>query len=107
MLSGTISEFTFQRDFQISVPRFEPRQILLRSHRSVDWGTLVDVSFKGVKAPHLPTILQELSQSQSAWLLAKREKIGVRVNDNGTGVRVAWVALPALCMCWSRVRPCP
>jgi hypothetical protein len=79
-----ISELTFHRDFQIWLYTVSHAQLLLRSNRSTQWGTRVDVLFKGVKAIELPTILKGLSlvKAPRHEALATSEKIGVQLHDN-------------------------
>jgi|RhiMetdeSRZDD1v2_1073273.scaffolds.fasta_scaffold446950_2 hypothetical protein len=84
MLADEISEISFQREFQIWIYTVGHAQLLLRSNRSSERGTRVDVLFKGVEGIQLPTILQGLILTKAprpeAYAISK--KIVVRLRDD-------------------------
>jgi hypothetical protein len=78
------SELSYERDFQIWLYTVSHGQLLLRSNRSAERGTRVDILFKGVDAIQLPTVLQGLTMAKTPRpeALEISKKLGIRLRDS-------------------------
>ena len=84
MSFAEISEISFERPFQVWFYTVGHSQLLLRSNRSGERGTRVDVLFKGVKAIQLPTVLQGLRMVKASRpeALQTSRKFGIQLLDD-------------------------
>jgi hypothetical protein len=94
-----VVEAVYHRVFQLWAYNVGMSQLLLRSNRSSDLGTRVDIGFQGVGWLELPTYLQGVTiESDAADDLKETEARGISVGDrhlyslSGVGYRGLVVA---------------
>ena len=84
MSFAEITQVSFERPFQVWFYTVGHSQLLLRSNRSGERGTRVDVLLKGVKAIQLPTVLQGLRMVKASRpeALQTSRKFGIQLLDD-------------------------
>ena len=84
MSFAEITQVSFERPFQVWFYTVGHSQLLLRSNRSGERGTRVDILFKGVKAIQLPTVLLGLRMVKTPRpeALQTSRKFGIHLLDD-------------------------
>ena len=84
MSFAEITQVSFERPFQVWFYTVGHSQLLLRSNRSSELETRVDVLFKGVKAIQLPTVLPGLRMVKASRpeALETSRKLGIQLRGD-------------------------